>query len=115
MSRARATLPNVHDPGLLASLPDAAGHRRRTSRQSRHVARTWLHTGVFDDDILEDADARCPKDLHDLGRHASPAPPSAPKDGRRGGFKVWKTPYWKRRTSLRSQRNEELRRIVHAP
>lgn len=98
-----------------ATLPDAGEHRRRTSRQARHEARSWLHTGVFDDDILEDADARCPKDLHDLGRHASPPPHPAPKDGRRSGFKVWKTPYWKRRTSLRSQRNQQLRRIVDVP
>jgi hypothetical protein len=98
-----------------ADLPDARDHRRRTTRQSRHEARAWLHTGVFGDDILEDADARCPRDLHDLGRHASPAPLRTPKEGRRSGFKVWKTPYWKRRTTLRSQRNRELRRILHAP
>jgi hypothetical protein len=97
-----------------ADLPDAAEHRRRTSRQARHEARAWLHTGVFDDDVLDDADARCPKDLHDLGRHASPAPKQAPKDGRRSGFKVWKTPYWKRRKSLRSQRNTELHRLTHS-
>ncbi len=96
-----------------ADLPDAGEHRRRTSRQARHEARAWLHTGVFDDDILEDADARCPKDLHDLGRHASPAPPKAPKEGRRRGFKVWKTPYWKRRTTLRSQRNAQVRHLIH--
>ncbi len=98
-----------------ADLPDAGGHRRRTSRQARHEARAWLHTGVFDDDILEDADARCPQEPHDLGRHPSPAPPRAPKEGRRSGFKVWKTPYWKRRNALRSQRNEELRRITDEP
>jgi hypothetical protein len=26
---------------------------------------------------------------------------------------VWKTPYWKRRKSLRSQRNTELHRLTH--
>jgi hypothetical protein len=96
-----------------AALPDAADHRRRTARQARHEARARLHTGVFDDDVLDDADARCPRDLHDLGRHASPPPRSEPKVGRRAGFKVWKTPYWKRRTTFRSRRNAELRHLTH--
>ena len=97
-----------------ADLPGAAEHRRRTSRHSRHEARARLHTAVFDDDVLEDADARGPKDRHDLGRHTSPAPRREPKEGRRRGFKVWKTPYWKRRNALRSQRNLELERITHS-
>lgn len=67
---------------------------------------------MFDEDVLEDADARCPKDAHDLGRHVSSPPPKALKDGRRGGFKVWKTPYWKRRKSLRAKRNAELRQLA---
>jgi hypothetical protein len=95
------------------ALPHAAEHRRRRSRQARHEARVRLHTGVLDDEILEDAGGRGPKDLHDVGRHASPAPPTTPKDGRRSGFKVWKTPYWKRRKAQRARRNQEMRRIVH--
>ena len=97
-----------------ADLPDAGEHRRRTSRQARHEARAWLHTAVLDDDVLEDADARCPKGVHDLGRHASPPPREAPKVGRRGGFKVWKTPYWKRRKAIRAQRNNALRHLIQA-
>jgi hypothetical protein len=96
-----------------ADLPDARGHRRRTVRQVRHEARAALHEAVFDEDVLEDADALCPKDAHDLGRHMSPPPPKAPKEGRRSGFKVWKTPYWKRRKTMRSRRNAQLRRLAN--
>jgi hypothetical protein len=85
-------------------LPDARDHRRRTRRQARHEARAWLRTAAADEELLEDADALCPKTVHDLGRHVSPPPPRPPKEGRRGGFKVWKTPYWKRRKALRRQR-----------
>jgi hypothetical protein len=97
--------------GSPAELPGAAEHRRRTVRQARHRARAQLRAAARDEELLEDADVRCPKDVHDLGRHASPAPPEAPKQGRRGGFKVWKTPYWKRRNSRRAQRNAALRRL----
>ncbi|HLH47271.1 MAG TPA: hypothetical protein VKV25_08930 [Acidimicrobiales bacterium] len=90
-------------------LPDAAGHRRRTRRQARHEARVRLRTAALDAELLEDADALCPKEVHDLGRHTSPARKAVPKDGRRGGFKVWKTPYWKRRKAMRAARNARLR------
>jgi hypothetical protein len=73
-----------------------------------------LRTAALDDDLLEDADARCPKAVHDLGRHPSPAPRHQPKAGRRGGFKVWKTPYWKRRTARRARRNAQLRDLTRA-
>jgi hypothetical protein len=95
-------------------LPDATGHRRRTRRQARHEARAWLRTAALDEDLLEDADVRCPKEVHDLGRHTSPAPRAEPKEGRRRGFKVWKTPYWKRRSALRARRNAELRDLGDA-
>jgi hypothetical protein len=95
-----------------ADLPDARGHRRRTTRNVRHEARAALHEAVFDEDVLEDADALCPKDAHDLGRHVSPPPRQAPKAGRRGGFKVWKTPYWKRRKTVRQRRNAESRNLA---
>ncbi len=68
---------------------------------------------MSDLDVLEDADLHCPKESHDLGRHDSPPPRRVPKDGRRGGFKVWKTAYWKRRKQVRHQRNEELRHLTH--
>jgi hypothetical protein len=88
-----------------------ADHRRRTVRQARHGARVQLHTAVWDDEALEDVDAACPKDRHDLGRHASPRAPLDPKPGRRPGFKVWKTPFWKRRRAIWAQRNEASRRL----
>lgn len=96
-------------------LPDARDHRRRTRRQARHEARAWLRTAAADDELLEDADVLCPKDTHDLGRHTSSRPPEPPKQGRRGGFKVWKTPYWKRRKARRAARNAEVRRLAEAP
>jgi hypothetical protein len=96
-------------------LPDSRDHRRRTRRQARHAARAWLHTAAADEELLEDADARCPTTPHDLGRHASPPPPSSPKAGRRGGFKVWKTPYWKRRSTQRMARNAALRELARTP
>lgn len=93
-------------------LPTTGEHRRRTSRQARHEAKATLHTALADAEVLEDADAYCPRTLHDLGRHASPPPKRPPKPGRRGGFKVWKTTYWKRRTALRSQRNAKIEELT---
>jgi hypothetical protein len=90
---------------------DAPDHRRRTSRQVRHESRTRLHAIVGDEEALEDADVLCPQAPHDLGRKTS-KPPKKVKPGRRGGFKVWKTPFWKRRTAIRAERNAEARRIV---
>jgi hypothetical protein len=92
-------------------LPDGQGHRRRTARQVRHSARAALRTAVLDEDTLEDADAVCPTGKHDLGRKASPRPPEQGKPGRRPGFKVWKTPFWKRRRALWASRNEAQRRL----
>jgi hypothetical protein len=93
---------------------DAPEHRRRTSRQVRHVSRTRLHTLVGDDEGLEDADLLCPTAAHDLGRKTSRPPQRSAKPGRRSGFKVWKTPFWKRRTNLRAQRNAAARRLAQA-
>ena len=91
---------------------DPPEHRRRTSRQVRHTARTRLHVLAGDEEALEDADLLCPQARHDLGRKTSPPPKRDPKPGRRTGFKVWKTPFWKRRNSLRAERNAAARRIV---
>ncbi|MBV9660224.1 MAG: hypothetical protein JO337_03615 [Acidimicrobiales bacterium] len=93
---------------------DALGHRKRVSRQVRHNARTRLHALVGDEEALEDADLLCPAPPHDLGRKASPAPKRDPKPGRRQGFKVWKTPFWKRRRSLWAERNAATRRLMEA-
>ena len=90
----------------------APEHRRRTSRQVRHTARTRLHVLAGDEEALEDADLLCPQGTHDLGRKTSPKPKVAPKPGRRRGFKVWKTPFWKRRRAMWAARNEAARRIT---
>ena len=92
------------------ALPDAGRHRRSTSRQVRHTTRLYLQTMARDDEAREDA--VLPVGRHDIGRKASPRPQRAPQPGRRGGFKVWKTPFWKRRRQLWHQRNAVERAIV---
>ena len=92
------------------ALEDAALRRRQSARQVRHTARVRLQTMARDDDAIEEA--VLPVGCHDLGRKASPPPKRAPQPGRRGGFKVWKTPFWKRRRQLWAQRNAVERRIV---
>ncbi len=105
---AAAAIPRPPD-GLVEDPPD---HRRRTSRQVRHEARSTLHQLVGDEEALEDADLLCPTGAHDIGRKTSPPPHHAPKPGRREGFKVWKTPFWKRRRTMRSARNATARRLA---
>jgi hypothetical protein len=91
---------------------DPPEHRRRTARQARHAARTRLHQLAGDDEALEDADLLCPQPPHDLGRKASPRPKEGVKPGRRPGFKVWKTAFWKRRRGLWHERNAAARRVA---
>lgn len=93
----------------LLDLPD---HRRRTSRKVRHAARATLHQCSVDGDVLEDA--VLPEGRHDVGRKTSPRPKAAPSPGRRRGFKVWKTPFWKRRRQLWHERNLAERRIAES-
>jgi hypothetical protein len=107
VSDARAREPAVRTETVLE---DPLEHRRRTARQERHTARTKLHVLSGDDEALEDADLQCPSAPHDLGRKNSTRR-SAPKPGRRAGFKVWKTPFWKRRRALWAARNEAARRV----
>ena len=77
-----------------------ADHRRRTRRAERHRTKQAIH--VFDG---EDLDAVVPvKSVHDVGHKTSPPVRKDPKPGRRGGFKVWKTSFWKRRTAVRRQK-----------
>ncbi len=91
------------------ALPDAALHRRQSARQVRHTARAHLRTMAVDGDAIDSE--VLPVGCHDLGRKASPPPKRQPQPGRRGGFKVWKTPFWKRRRQLWAQRNAVARQI----
>ena len=109
MSEQRASEPAVRAPDDIVE--DAPDHRKRTSRQARHTAKTRLHVIAGDEEALEDADLTCPQVVHDLGRKTS-KPPKQAKPGRRSGFKVWKSPFWKRRTAIRSERNAAARRIA---
>ncbi|MGH9057659.1 MAG: hypothetical protein ACRDYY_17635 [Acidimicrobiales bacterium] len=110
MSQERAS-----DPAIRAEDPfieDAPNHRRRTIRQVRHTAKERLHLLAGDEEGIEDADLVCPQVPHDLGRKSSPRRKGGPKPGRRSGFKVWKTPFWKRRRALWAEQNARSRRIV---
>ncbi len=91
----------------LLDLPD---YRRRTGRQVRHRAKMTLHTACLDGDMLDEA--VLPLGCHDVGRRTSPKPRKPVADGRRAGFKVWKTPFWKRRTQLRAARNAAERQLA---
>ncbi|HVA74421.1 MAG TPA: hypothetical protein VNF71_07630 [Acidimicrobiales bacterium] len=93
-------------------IEDALGHRRRTARDVRHTSKARLHELAGDDELMEDADLICPQPSHDLGRKTSPPRKGEPKPGRRSGFKVWKTPFWKRRRTLWAERNAAERRIL---
>ncbi|MHB8465868.1 MAG: hypothetical protein ACYDH6_03900 [Acidimicrobiales bacterium] len=86
-----------------------ADHRRRTRRAERHATSEAIH--IFDADDLDAVVST--RSRHDLGHKTSPAPPSAKasKPGRRNGFKVWKTPFWKRRTTMRRDRALAERRL----
>lgn len=109
MKQTQASQPPTR--GTDANVEAALEHRRRTSRQTRHEARARLRGMAGDEDALEDADLLCPQPPHDLGRKTSPAPHHQPKPGRRAGFKVWKTPYWKRRRAIWAAQNAETRRL----
>ena len=83
-----------------------ADHRRRTRRAERHATSQAIH--VLEGDEL---DVVVPvRSVHDVGHKTSP-PPHQAKPGRRDGFKVWKTSFWKRRTSLRRARAVAERQV----
>ena len=84
----------------------AADHRRRTRRAERHLTSQAIHT--LDGD---DLDAAVPvKSVHDVG-HKTSSPPKARKPGRRDGFQVWKTSFWKRRKVVRRDKARAERLI----
>ena len=99
-------MTRVMDAPLLV---DAQGHRRQSSRSTRHAVRNHLHVCALDTETLDDT--VLPVVPHDVGRKASPRPPEEPAPGRRGGFKVWKTAFWKRRRRLWAERNAVERAI----
>jgi len=85
-----------------------ADYRRRTRRAERHA--TSVAIQQFEGD---DLDAVVPvRSVHDVGHKTSSSPPKARKPGRRGGFKVWKTPFWKRRTAVRREKAVAERTVV---
>ncbi len=91
---------------------DTTGRRRQTSRTTRHAVRSHLHVAQFDEEILDDA--VLPVVAHDVGRRSSPKPKRQPAPGHRGGFKVWKTSFWKRRRQLWAERNAASRAIAES-
>jgi hypothetical protein len=93
-------------------LEDAQGRRRQSSRTTRHAVRNHLHVASLDEEALDDE--VLPVVPHDVGRKTSPKPKKAPAPGRRGGFKVWKTAFWKRRRQLWAERNATERAIAKA-
>jgi len=95
-----------------AVVDDATSRRRTSARQVRHSARIQMQTMVRDDDALESF--VLPEVCHDVGRHTSPKPQPARHPEQRGGFKVWKTPFWKRRSQLWAERNARERELFEA-
>jgi hypothetical protein len=84
-----------------------ADHRRRTRRAERHATSEAIHTVD-----VEDLDIVAPvRSVHDIGHKTSP-PVRDHKPGRRDGFKVWKTTFWKRRKALRRDRVLAERRLT---
>jgi hypothetical protein len=68
-----------------------------------------MHVMERDEDALEGA--VLPVVCHDVGRHPSSRPSPARHPEQRDGFKVWKTPFWKRRTQLWAERNAQERQL----
>lgn len=95
-----------------AFFEDTTGRRRQTSRTTRHAVRNHLRVAQLDDETLDAA--VLPVVAHDVGRRASPKPKKPPAPGHRGGFKVWKTSFWKRRRRLWAERNAAARAIAQA-
>lgn len=93
-------------------LADAQGRRRQSSRSARHAVRSHLHAASLDTEALEET--VLPVVPHDVGRKASPKPRKEPEPPRRGGFKVWKTAFWKRRRRLWAERNAAERAIAES-
>jgi len=91
---------------------DAQGRRRQTSRTTRHAVRSHLHVAQFDEESLDAA--VLPVVAHDVGRKSWPKAKKTPAPGHRGGFKVWKTSFWKRRRRLWAERNAATRAIAES-
>jgi hypothetical protein len=95
-----------------AVVDDATLRRRMSARQVRHAARIQMQVMVRDTDALEGA--VLPVVCHDVGRHTSPRPSDPRHPEQRDGFKVWKTPFWKRRSQLWAERNARERELFEA-
>ena len=95
-----------------AVVDDATMRRRMSARQVRHEARIQMMTMVRDEEALEEA--VLPLVCHDVGRHPTSKPQPVRHPEQRGGFKVWKTPFWKRRSQLWAQRSARQRQLYEA-
>lgn len=91
---------------------DAQGRRRQSSRSTRHAVRSHLHAACLDTEALEET--VLPVVAHDVGRKTSPKRRETPEPPKRGGFKVWKTAFWKRRRRLWAERNAAERAIAQS-
>ncbi len=80
-----------------------------SARQVRHASRVQMQVMVRDADALEST--VLPVACHDVGRHTSPRPSPSRHPEQRSGFKVWKTPFWKRRSQLWAERNAAEREL----
>ena len=94
-----------------AVVDDATSRRRLSARQVRHAAHIQMMTMVRDSDALEGA--VLPVVRHDIG-HSSPRPQSSRHPEQRGGFKVWKTTFWKRRSQMWAEQNARQRQLFQA-
>ena len=83
-----------------AKVPKEA--RRLDHRRDRHTAKAVLLTADPEGVVL-------PAPRHLAGDEAPKAVEAAP--GRRR-FRHWKAPFWKRRTTARHQRNEQLEHLL---
>ena len=75
--------------------------RRRERRRLRHETRLLLSAADPDDVAL-------PKPVH-----SRPHAPPVSDDVSDNRFRVWKTPFWKRRTAMRHERNVMLSSLAN--
>lgn len=93
-----------------AALYDATLKRRMSARQERHAAHVQIQLMVRDEEARDGV--VLPVAAHDVGRRTTPRRAPARHPEQRAGFKVWKTPFWKRRSQLWAERNARERQLL---